>query len=198
MSPRPLRIRKVSNPPIISGLKPYGNKSAHGKTEVVFLQYEEYEAIRLCDFEMLNHLEASVKMNVSRPTVTRIYAQARYKIADAIVTGKQIIIEGGKVYFDSEWYVCSSCGCFFNHPEKQDTVTNCPLCGSSQISNCDQIPDDSMDTKPQCDDGCICLACGYEETHQSGNPCVNTICPQCNEPMRRKNSPHSRKFKSTL
>ncbi len=194
MSPRPFKIRKVSNPPIISGLKPYGNNVKKGSPDCVFLQYEEYEAIRLCDFEMLNHLDASVKMDVSRPTLTRIYAQARYKIADAIVNGKQIIIEGGKVYFDSEWYVCSSCGCFFNHPEKQDAIADCPLCGSNQISNCDQIPIESIDNKSQCDDVCICPSCGYEQEHQPENPCVSIICPQCNKPLRRKNSPHSRKF----
>ena len=94
MSPRPIRLRKISNPPIISGFKPYGNKSNTVNTENVFLHLEEYEAIRLCDFEMPNHHKASLIMDVSRPTLTRIYAKARQKIAEALVLGKKIIIEG--------------------------------------------------------------------------------------------------------
>jgi uncharacterized protein len=141
MSPRLLRPRKVSDPPLISGMKPYGSKLPPGKPEAVFLQFEEYEAIRLCDFEGLNHYEASLQMDVSRPTLTRIYSRARQKVASALVEGKQIIIEGGKVYFDSEWYACKGCGCYFNHPDKQLPVENCALCGSKDISVCTDDPE---------------------------------------------------------
>jgi len=135
MSPRPFRLRKISNPPIISGFKPYRNKSVDEKAEAIFLQYEEYEALRLCDHEMLNHHQASLLMAVSRPTLTRIYSKARQKIAEALVLGKQIIIEGGKIYFDSEWFSCQKCGCYFNNPEKQTEIKECPLCKSSDFSN---------------------------------------------------------------
>ena len=196
MSPRPIRIRKVSNPPVISGFKPYGNKTVEAKPESVFLQYEEYEALRLCDYEMLNQLEASVMMDVSRPTLTRIYAKARYKIAEAIVKGKQIIIEGGKVYFDSEWFACSACGCFFNNPEKQEDVKSCPLCRSTNFSNCNQLPDEQKDIHQHCNDICICPKCGFEQEHQLGKPCNSEVCPQCKTPLCRKDSPHSRNFKN--
>lgn len=138
MSPRPTRLRKISNPPVISGFKPYGAKDNHIKADV-FLQLEEYEAIRLCDYEMLNHHQASVIMNVSRPTLTRIYSKARQKLAEALILGKQIIIEGGKIYFDSEWYSCKMCGSYFNNPEKQKEITECPLCMSNNISTCDNF-----------------------------------------------------------
>lgn len=143
MSPRPQRIRKVSQPPAISGLKPYGGVKGDSKKDKVFLHYEEYESIRLCDFEMLNHHQAAMAMGVSRPTLTRIYARARQKIAAALVVGKQIIIEGGKIYFDSEWYSCSSCECYFNHPERQEAIHHCPLCGSNQIANLKDIDENS-------------------------------------------------------
>jgi len=107
MSPRPKRLRKINNPPLIRGFKPYGLESKNIPDEPVFLLYEEYESIRLCDFEMLNHLDASAAMGVSRPTLTRIYAKARQKIAEALVKGHQIVFEGGKVYFDSDWYKCA-------------------------------------------------------------------------------------------
>lgn len=135
MSPRPLRLRKISNPPIISGFKPYGNRKSEVEPGTVFLHIEEYEALRLCDYNMLNHLQASETMDISRPTLTRIYARARQKIAEALVLGKQIIIEGGKIYFDSEWFLCSTCGCYFNNPEKQTEIKECPLCKSSSFSN---------------------------------------------------------------
>lgn len=135
MSPRPLRLRKVSNPPVISGFSPYGNKQKSGRTATVFLNIEEYEALRLCDYEMLNQQEASVLMNVSRPTLTRIYSKARQKIAEAFVLGKQIIIEGGKIYFDSDWFLCENCGCYFNNPDKQEKIKGCPLCRSKHFSS---------------------------------------------------------------
>ncbi|MGI6338837.1 MAG: DUF134 domain-containing protein [Bacteroidales bacterium] len=138
MSPRPYRLRKVSNPPLISGLKPYGDKLKKDNVSSIFLFLEEYEAIRLCDHEIMNHKQAANMMDVSRPTLTRIYTAARRKIADALVNGRQIIIEGGKIYFDSEWYRCSSCGCYFNNPEKMDGIKKCPLCRSSEFTNVQQ------------------------------------------------------------
>ncbi|RPH31284.1 MAG: DUF134 domain-containing protein [Bacteroidales bacterium] len=192
MSPRPKRIRKVSNPPIISGFKPYGVQSGGQEVETVFLLYEEYEALRLCDYEMHNHHQASIIMDVSRPTLTRIYAKARYKVAEAFVKGLQIIIEGGKVYFDSEWFSCSSCRCFFNNPEKQEDIKNCPLCKSTDIINCEKIPEDSTVVWQKCDDTCLCTNCGFEKPHQHGIPCRNEICPDCKIALVRKGTPHGK------
>ena len=127
---RPKRIRKVTNPPHFKGFMPIGLPQ---KNNVVVLNLEEYEAIRLSDFELLGHLEASRLMEISRPTYTRIYESARRKVAQAFVLGKPIVFEGGKVFFDSEWYACNTCGCYFNHPAKEREVTNCSLCGSTDI-----------------------------------------------------------------
>lgn len=138
MSPRPYRLRKVSDPPVISGLKPYRNGKIDKNADAVFLHLEEYEAIRLCDFQELNHYQASLQMEISRPTLTRIYASARKKIAEALILGKQIIIEGGKIYFDSDWYVCNKCRCYFNNPNKQTEIKECPLCRSHDFSNIDE------------------------------------------------------------
>jgi predicted DNA-binding protein (UPF0251 family) len=195
MSPRPTRLRKISNPPVIAGLKPYGNNIQGKKTEAVFLNIEEYESLRLCDFEMLNHHQASVIMDVSRPTLTRIYAKARQKIAEALVLGKQIIIEGGKIYFDSEWFSCKSCGCFFNNPEKQEEIKACPLCSSSDISECEDFIFETGDNVTECRDKCICHACGYEKPHDFGIPCRHEICPNCGQHLVRKDTQHSRKNK---
>ena len=57
----------------------------------------EYEVIRLLDYAALTQEQCAEKMNVSRPTVTRMYDSARQKMADALVNGKTIRIEGGDV-----------------------------------------------------------------------------------------------------
>jgi predicted DNA-binding protein (UPF0251 family) len=182
---------------LISGLKPYGKKDRGEGEGSVFLHLEEYEALRLCDHEMMNHHQAAVIMNVSRPTLTRIYAMARRKIAEALVLGKQVVIEGGKVYYDSEWYSCAACGCFFNDPEKERQISQCPLCSSDRISayakgfNPDQEPGHKVA------DTCICPVCGFESLHVPGRPCKDEICPECNTTMVRKGAPPDRRSKNT-
>ncbi len=188
MSPRPTRLRRVSNPPAISGFKPYGGVARDKKPQSVFLHLEEYEVIRLCDFENLNHHEAARVMDVSRPTLTRIYAKARAKIADAIVNGKQVIIEGGKIYFDSDWYKCNSCSCVFNQPEKNIVPEECPLCGHNGIVN--YLPED--ESAPvigqSVSDICVCPSCGYEREHEASHPCKEEVCPLCSSRLMRKNN----------
>lgn len=147
MSPRPSRLRKISNPPFISGFMPYGGKTGSDAPGKVFLHLEEYEALRLCDHEMMNHNQAALLMQISRPTLTRIYSKARQKIADAIVNGKSIIIEGGKIYYDTEWYSCLKCGCHFNNPEKQTEVKECPLCKSNLFAGIADVHDNSETSK---------------------------------------------------
>jgi predicted DNA-binding protein (UPF0251 family)/DNA-directed RNA polymerase subunit RPC12/RpoP len=193
MSPRIRVLRKVSNPPLIKGFKPYGIASELG-TEEVKLLYEEYEALRLCDYDMLNHYQASVMMGVSRPTFTRIYASALQKIAKAFIEGRQISIEGGKVYFDSEWYHCTSCGCYFNNPEKEKEVDTCPLCKSGQIIKPDNKDIEEDKAVKEFEDVCVCPDCGYEEVHKPGEPCGKNVCPRCHSYMKRKGSPYCRNF----
>lgn len=128
--PRPKRIRKMTNPPHFKGFRPIGLPE---EDSPVVINYEEYEAIRLCDFELMGQVEASKLMEVSRPTFTRIYESARRKVAQAFVGGKTIVFEGGKVYFNSDWYSCNTCGCWFNHTAKETEIKNCSLCGSTDI-----------------------------------------------------------------
>ena len=148
--------------------------------------FEEYEALRLCDYDMYNHHQASVIMGVSRPTFTRIYSSVRQKIAKAFVEGRQISIEGGKVYFDSNWYSCSQCGCYFNNPEMDKPVEMCPLCGENQFIRHDFENELDENMLIYSEDTCVCSSCGYEQRHQLGNPCKHQICPKCNGYMRRK------------
>jgi predicted DNA-binding protein (UPF0251 family) len=63
--------------------------------EEINLTVDEYEAVRLKDLEGLEQEECARKMNISQPTFHRLVLSARKKIADSIVNGKAIRIEGG-------------------------------------------------------------------------------------------------------
>jgi len=101
------RNRKITMPPPMEGFKPFG--APMRELEPVILLYEEYEAIRLADYENLRQEEASKKMNISRPTFTRLYDKARKNIAKAFVEGKAIFIQGGTYVTDDYWYRCYNC-----------------------------------------------------------------------------------------
>lgn len=133
MSPRPKNIRKINSIPSVVGFKPIAAKSCHKET--ILLHFEEYETIRLCDYQMKTQQEASVSMGVSRPTLSRIYTNARQKIAKALVRGITIMIEGGVAYTDSEWFRCETCGLLFNNinPAFKLRKMECPVCHSDNI-----------------------------------------------------------------
>lgn len=105
--PRPQQFRKVDSPPLMLGFKPFG--IPRRQTETVTLRMDEYETIRLLDYEGLTQETAAARMNVSRPTLTRIYENARKTVAQALVEGKMILIEGGNVDFGKEWFRCRKC-----------------------------------------------------------------------------------------
>ena len=91
----------------MEGFKPFGVPKR--EVEPVFLLYEEFEAIRLTDYENLNQEEAAKKMNISRPTFTRLYDKARKNIARAFVEGKALFIKGGNYIAEDFWYRCCNC-----------------------------------------------------------------------------------------
>jgi len=77
------------------GFKPQGLQCKTGSD--VCINFEEYKALNLCDYELLTQAEAAKLMNVSRPTFRRIYESVRRKIAKAFVEGSCIHFEGGNV-----------------------------------------------------------------------------------------------------
>jgi predicted DNA-binding protein (UPF0251 family) len=116
-------------------LRPHRRGGGQVRSEPVVLLLEEYESIKLCDYDLMNHNEASQFMGVSRPTFSRIYSRARQKVAKSFVEVREIIVEGGKVYYDSEWFECKNCGCDFNNSDMFSKSVKCPLCGSDEIIN---------------------------------------------------------------
>ena len=138
MAGRPKIIRRIASKPAVSGFRPYGGESSTKKAETIFLLHEEYEALRLNDYEKNTQCESARIMGVSRPTFTRIYINAREKIATAFVEGRKIVIEGGKVYFNNEWYICNECQSIFNLIKDSDE--ECPLCRSKNYETYTYIP----------------------------------------------------------
>ncbi|MCT4613884.1 MAG: DUF134 domain-containing protein [Marinifilaceae bacterium] len=130
--PRKTRPRKVVKPP---GFKKYSpNPDLSTEKEAVELLYEEYEALKLADYDNMNHLEASKLMGISRPTFARIYESARKKIAKAFVELKPIETVFGNAVMDKTWFVCKSCNASFSAPENMSN-DNCPICSSTEIEN---------------------------------------------------------------
>lgn len=88
---RPSRCRRVCSEPDYDSFSPDGILSEAD----VIITVDEYEAIRLIDYEKKTQEECANAMQISRTTVTAIYDRARYKIADCIVNGKAFYISGG-------------------------------------------------------------------------------------------------------
>jgi len=135
---RPTKWRKIENIPTIPYFIPAENDIAEIPENI--LKLEELEAVRLKDMEGFEQGECAEKMEVSRPTFQRILLSAREKIADSLVNGKTIHIEGGNFTQNICPVRCLDCG-----REWQESFENikliksgeyvCPGCGSSQI-NC--------------------------------------------------------------
>ncbi len=93
--PRPKCCRHIGAMPGRTSFQPEG--ATPSSCEAVLLTLDEYEAIRLADLEGLYQEQAASRMNVSRQTFGRIVEVAHRKIADVIVNGKFLRIEGGPV-----------------------------------------------------------------------------------------------------
>lgn len=117
---RPEKNRRISQPPKMKGFKPFGIPRC--KLEAVNLSFEEYECIRLVNYEMLQQKEAAVLMNVSRPTLTRLYNKALKTITKGLIEGKVIEIAGGNYEFSQDWYRCKRC---FKLVEGEDNHNKC-------------------------------------------------------------------------
>ncbi len=90
---RPHKCRMVSSLTCASYFKPAG-VPLHFLEEVQLFT-EEAEALRLKDIEGLEQADAATRMGVSRPTFQRVLVSAHRKVADALLNGKAIRIQGG-------------------------------------------------------------------------------------------------------
>lgn len=89
--PRPKKNRRICCDPTTTYFKPRGVPMFQLSENI--LEHDELEALRLADFEKLNHEDGAEQMKISRATFGRILEKARYKTVDAILNGKAIKIE---------------------------------------------------------------------------------------------------------
>ncbi len=129
--PRPRRFRWVRAHPNSTYFKPRGVPLA--ALEEAILTVEEHEAIRLADLEGLHQEAAAERMNVSRATFGRIVASARRKIADALMNGKAIRIEGGDFVLAGP-YGCEDCNYTWELSPGAPVPPVCPSCESSNVN----------------------------------------------------------------
>jgi len=103
---RPRKLRTVCCMPETNEFGPANNLSS----ESVILSVDQYETIRVIDLEGLTQEECADQMQVARTTIQGIYEEARKIIADAIVNGKTLRIEGGSYKLcDEEKRPCGKC-----------------------------------------------------------------------------------------
>lgn len=134
---RPTKWRRIENLPTVQYFVPSENKIRDKVLENV-LKLEELEAIRLKDLEGLEQNECAEKMQVSRPTFQRILLSAREKIADSLVNGKAINIDGGNFTINICLVKCLNCNDeWVESYENLESIKNgeyvCPSCGSKSI-----------------------------------------------------------------
>lgn len=89
--PRPCKQRRICSYPACSRFIPLEKE----EQQIVIMTLDEYESIRLIDFEEMTQEECAAQMNLARTTAQAIYGSARKKLAQCIVTGSELRIEGG-------------------------------------------------------------------------------------------------------
>jgi len=124
------------------------------------LTMDEFEAVRLKDLLSLPQEECAKKMNISQPTFHRLVIQARKKLADAIVNGRAIKIEGGNYKMVQPRGMRRGIG--------QGR-------GRGRMGGFGAGPAGT----------CVCPKCGHREPKIIGQPCLSKNCPKCGAPMTR-------------
>lgn len=151
--PRPRLFRRVGFQPSVTYFKPAGVPLA-GLADIV-LTVDEFEAIRLKDYEGMEQSEAAKKMNISQPTFHRLVLSARKKVSEALVNGKAIRIEGGNFKMAQPKMMGRGAGrgrgMGFGGPAST----------------------------------CVCSSCGYSQPKQRGHQCIQLKCPKCGAQMIR-------------
>ena len=118
---RPTCCRTIAATPIAATFGPVPASVRDPDQVVVTL--DEFEAVRLADLEELYQERAAERMGVSRPTFSRIIESAHRKIAEALVSGKSLRIEGGSIRVSAAGRSrCSRCG------RESPRACECPHC----------------------------------------------------------------------
>jgi predicted DNA-binding protein (UPF0251 family) len=131
---RPTKWRRVAFMPQVTYFKPAGVSAR--LLEKVALSVEELEAIRLKDVEGLQQEECAERMRISRPTFHRVLESARRKVADALINGKAVRIEGGNFALPRQLFRCRHDGHQWHVPFEamvSGLPLACPRCDSPSV-----------------------------------------------------------------
>ncbi len=129
---RPVNCRSVEGLPKVTCFLPEGVPPS--RQQNVVLSVDEVEAMRLADLEGMYQTGAAEKMKVSRQTFGRIVQSARKKVAEALVEGKTICIEGGNIEHECPGHhaegekVCVCLWCGFEKPHVDGVPCRTELC----------------------------------------------------------------------
>jgi predicted DNA-binding protein (UPF0251 family) len=137
--PRPLCPRRIDALPPRDYFKPRGVPVT--QLEEIRLSVDELEALRLADLEGLYQEDAAARMNVSRATFGRIVESARRKVAEVLVGGHALRIEGGVVETPaSRRFSCPACRHSWSEPFGTGRPRRCPECGGVDFQRVDAGP----------------------------------------------------------
>jgi len=140
------------------------------KLDFVALTVDEYEAVRLKDYEEAEQKEAADKMGISQPTFQRILVDAHQKIAKAIVEGKAIKIEGG------EYEMVTPRGRGLGPGRGAGRGAGRAVGGRGRMGGPAAAGPGGQ---------CVCPKCGYKKDHKLGTPCYLEVCPKCETKLIR-------------
>lgn len=98
--PRPRCLRRIGCVPGVTYFKPAGIPLR--VLEEIVVSLDEVEALRLADLEGMYQEKAAARMNISRPTFSRLIESAHRKVAEALVKGKALRLEGGAVTMEGD------------------------------------------------------------------------------------------------
>ena len=157
---RPRRTRRISFQPNVTYFKPAGIPMTNLKETV--LSFDELEAIRLMDSKGLEQTQTAKKMKISQSTLSRLLREGRKKLADAIIQGNAIKIQGGNFKMVQ--------------PTGRGLGRGRGAGGRGRMGR-------GFAAGPN--GNCVCTKCGHTEAHQTGVPCYQKKCPKCQSPMTR-------------
>ena len=105
---RPQRCRRICMRPEYDSFSPQGDM----RGEQIALTLDEFEVVRLIDYEKMTQEECAAQMEISRTTVAEVYERARYKLADFLINGKRLTLGGGNFRFCGGGEDCGRGSCF--------------------------------------------------------------------------------------
>lgn len=183
--PRKKKTRQINFRPGVTYFKPRGVLLRD--LEETQLTLDELEALRLVDFAGEEQTAAAKKMKVSQSTLQRILAQARRKVAGALVEGQAIELKGGEVAMAIGRGLGPSAGSGWRGTGRGLGLGRGAGRGLGRGAGRGRGRQGGQFAAGP---GGVCVCtnpeCKNEVAHQAGQPCYQAKCPKCGSPMVRK------------